>query len=488
MNFRWTASFSVALLLPALASANALDHLRTTDDIGLNKVPHSGTSHVLVIPSRVGQAFPAGELATLRSYFAPEGGPGTFRHYWQTASNGAYDPIPTVVDPVDYLDRCPIPGKTLNTCSFALDDIALLTSRGLATTFQDVLSRVRDEQGIDLGTFDVNSATGASPDGYFDGVIVSSDMYSGIGFPLAAVDNTATVRALTDPDGGVDDAGVGGQGAVLQAGIVAMIPPDTHEFGHILGFIDLYGGPTTNDLMMDISSTLSAFSLQQIGWADVQTVTAEGEINLAPTLSGGSVLKFGSAPRYVMVENRGGTNHELYDTSHPGIYVYTVDEDTLPQTPLGFVDIFAGVLYLPNQAPPYLNVNLPVGCSVGTSLAPGTCALAAENEERVLVHASGAATGFGIRRGATQADGTITLTVFAAGPPDAGVTPPPDAGVTPMPDAGAVQVTDAGTSATSADGGNAAAASGCPGCSNSAPGVDWLAFMVLLALLRPRRV
>ena len=55
------------LLEVGAASAEPLDHFATTDDIGVNKVPHLGESHVLVIPHRTGEtAFPAARLAELQ--------------------------------------------------------------------------------------------------------------------------------------------------------------------------------------------------------------------------------------------------------------------------------------------------------------------------------------------------------------------------------------------------------------------------------------
>src|SRR5690349_10155369 len=116
MPLRMSLAFLAVFCASTTLRANALDHLRTTDDIGINKVPHLGTSHILVIPMRVGEMFPAGDLVMLQTYFASEGGPGTFRDYWRVNSNGRYDPIPTVVDPVIYLNSCPIPGKTVNNC------------------------------------------------------------------------------------------------------------------------------------------------------------------------------------------------------------------------------------------------------------------------------------------------------------------------------------------------------------------------------------
>ncbi|MEW5854195.1 MAG: hypothetical protein AB2A00_35805 [Myxococcota bacterium] len=408
--------------------ANALDHLRTKDDIGLNKVPSSGISRVLVIPVRVGSGLTTSERNQLESIFDPAGGVGTFREYWQVNSGGRYDPMPVLVDPVVYTDRCPIPGKTLSNCTFSLNDLGLISSKGLKTTLEDILGRVRDEQDVDLTQFDINGVNG-TPDGYFDGLIIDTDMYSGIGFPLAALDNTAVVSVTP----GQPDAGA--TGATLTAGIVAMIPPELHEYGHVLGFIDLYGGPTVNDLMKDIDSTLGAFSRLQIGWGEATDVTGDLEIDLPPVLEGGTILRFGSAPRYVLVENRGGTQHGIYDESHPGIYVYSVDESELPTDPLGFIDIFNRTLYLPNQDPPYLFVNMPVDCNLGSRTRPGTCALAAENEGRVLTHASGESVGFAIRRGATQPEGTIHLSIRQGTelPPEIPSSTQPDAGTTTTP-------------------------------------------------------
>lgn len=465
--------------MPA-AHANALDHLRTTDDIGENKVPHVGTSHILVVPSRVGTTYPAAQLAELQAYFAPEGGPGTFRDFWRTTSNGRYDPIPTVADPVIYTDRCPIPGKTLQTCTFSLNDASLLFNRGLATAFEDVLSRVRDEQAVDLAEFDVNGATAGTPDGWLDGVIVDSDMYQGIGFPLAAFNNTATLSATA------------GGGPMLSCGMVAMVPPNNHEFGHLLGFIDLYGGPTVNDLMEDTSSTLGAFSRQQVGWGETVPVTAAGVFDLRPTLSGGQVLRFGTPPRYVMVENRGGAAHATYESTHAGIWVYSVDESQLPTTALGFVDILSGALNLPNQAPPYLFVALPVDCNPGTQQARGDCALTQEAEFRTLTHASGTDMGFTIRRGATGPDGTVTVYVAQGStappwPPEGSTS---SGGGASSGGNGSSGGTNGGgassTGAASSSGGDASGGSneddsgaGCTGCSQAGPsaalwvGVGW---------------
>src|SRR5690606_7427703 len=155
------------------------------------------------------------------------------------------------------------------------------------SALEDIIRRVRDEQDVDLAEFDINGPNG-TPDGYFDGVIIDTDMYSGIGFPLNALGNMVTVPTAQ----GSTDAGPAGE--TLGCGIAALIPPENHEFGHVLGFIDLYGGPDVNDLMMDTDSMLGPFGRMQIGWATATEATGDMEIDLAPALAGGQILKFGT--------------------------------------------------------------------------------------------------------------------------------------------------------------------------------------------------
>ncbi len=84
-----------------------------------------------------------------------------------------------------------------------------------ASAFEDMLSRVRDEQQIDLAQFDVNTGTGPGQDGYFDGLIFDSDIISGVGAPLEVL-NLAPEVATTP----------GGGGTMIRAGERLRIPSD----------------------------------------------------------------------------------------------------------------------------------------------------------------------------------------------------------------------------------------------------------------------
>lgn len=393
----------VALALLGAATtplyAEPLDHFKTRDDIGINKVPHLGESHVLVIPTRVGEStFPAARLAQLQKIFDPAGGPGTFRHYWQTVSNGRYDPIPTLAAPLLYPDRCPLPNTTVANCKITFTNISAVADGGVKIALADMLSRVRDEQQIDLAQFDVNAGSGPGEDGYFDGLLFDSDIISGVGAPLEVLNLAPDVA--TQPGGG---------GRMIRAGVAAMAPPELHEFGHNLGFVDLYNGPPVNCLMADTTATLGAFSRQQIGWGDVETVTATKQITLAPVLDGGKILRIGAGPQYLLVENRGGAHHAALESWPAGINVYAVDETKLPAGTFGFLDVTTQSLYFPNEQAPYLFVNWPINCKEKTIDADDSCVLTAEGTTRVLTNQDGTTTGFTLTIGKTAADGSIEL-------------------------------------------------------------------------------
>jgi MYXO-CTERM domain-containing protein len=467
----------VALLLCGLtvdAAAIPFDDLLTTDDIGRNKIPHLGTSHILVIPSRVGVTeFPATRWAELQKRFASEATDGTFRRYWQIVSNGKYDPIPTLAKPVLFPDSCPIPGREVTDCQLAAtpEGVLALLDGSAANGLKKVLERVRDEQGIALGQFDVNGATEGKADGYFDGVIIDSDIYNGIALPLAGLKTEISVPASSPTDTNL-----------LKLGILAMVPPDYHEFTHCFGLIDLYGGPPVNDTLGDNeNASISAFTRQQLGWSEVIKVTGKGSHVLTPTLDGGSVLRIGAwenGARYLMIENRGGKQHNVIsDDGVAGIYIYSVDEGFLPITETGFLDLSnPKILYLPNKHAPYLNVNMPLYCSLRAN-GPKACSASSKGTVRKLTHASGQDDGLALQIDSVAADGKISISIIDAPPePDAAVAPdlgPKDLRVERRHDGPAT-----------------GSSSGC-GCQTAAaPGVGWILCPLLalgLAIVLARR-
>ena len=418
MRSMTSAALCVAALSFAAADADAraLDHLLDKSTIGPHKIPNTGTSNILVIPVHVGpEGFDAAEYAELQARFAED---GAFRTFWQEVSGGRYDPIPTLVAPLEYPDSCPIPGRTVDNCEVTFQDSDLLGG-ALQDALIAVLTRVRDEQNIDFSQFDTNTADGPGSDGYFDGVIAVTNIASGVAMPLEAIFADVTVKSA--PGGGGDD---------IRLSLLAMAPPHNHEFAHLFGFIDLYGGPPMSGLMVDEGSSLSAFSRQQIGWGEVMEITESVELDLPPVLAdpeegGNQILRVnidGAPGHYLLIENRGGPRHDVHDYVAKGLYVYSINENTLLEGGLHFIDIMTRELHLPNAEAPYMNVNVPLYCDLNTVGASNSCALGIEGDERPLNDAVGTFVGWTLKVIKTHEDGTITLQIYDEnGPP---VKPP----------------------------------------------------------------
>jgi hypothetical protein len=422
---------TAAAMCASPAWSYALDHLQTMDDIGPNKVPNRGQSRILVVLQRSFGEGDAERQQELLDFYDPEGGPGTFRTFWNLQSQGAYDPIPTVVDPLIY-DACPVPGIDPEACQLSLDDMTPLLNGALHASLSKMLEDIRQRDGIDLREFDINGPgceIGMTcPDGWLDGLVMDTDTFGGLAFPLAALAGPVTVDAR------VSGLGEPADEELVSVGIVALTPPSRHEFAHNLGFIDSYNGPTLNGLMAWTQLGLSAYSRLQIGWATDVIVEGPQDVTLPPVLAGGDVLRIGERPRFLLIENRGGPEHEVWNRSPPGINVFAVDEAQLPDSELGFLDILAGDLYYPNQQPPYFNVNLPLGCSLNGDDGNG-CILDTPGQSIALTHPITGPTGWWLVVDRIAPDGTTDLIITDEEPTP--VAPLPDAGG-PAADAGDV--------------------------------------------------
>lgn len=370
------------LLWLTAALAAPFDHFVEEGDIGPHKVPSLGTTRVLVVYTWIGPGDPEAD-PDLEAFYDPDGGPGTFRGYWQAASGGRYDPIPLLVGPLVYED-CPIPGRAEGDCWLSENDISMLLDGSVAGMLEGMLGRVRDEHGVDLSDLDVSGPEGV-PDGWLDGLIVRTEIGSGVALPLEVLGGSAEVGATS-----ADDA------ERVRVGVAAFGPPDLHEFGHLLGFIDLYGGGWVDDLMADgyFAQGLGAFSRQQIGWADVRDADGAGTYTLAP----GELLRVGDGDRYLLVGDRRPTAG--LEAEPDGVVVQSVSEDLLPEGMLGFLDLETMGLYLPNAEPPYLCTDLEV-LEAGDTTA--------------LEHASGTSMELVLEVLSRDEDGTATVTLHEEG-------------------------------------------------------------------------
>lgn len=317
----------LVLLAPALARADFADHFARRTDVPYDKVPSRGHSHVLVLPIEVA-GHPPIDVARLRAFFG--NGPESFGNYYAVTSHGLYSVEATVVDPVHY-DTCPLPETEFPGCAVSRGDPGALTPA--LNVLRDALSQVH-ARGVKFTDFDVNGPTGA-PDGTIDGfLLITNTPFGGIALPVFEFNNGDNLAGGTGGPFILDGVKIpyvalGGEQQVL-----------LHEFGHLLGFTDLYDeddyrGGLDLSLMGNWTydanpPLLDAESRYRIGWAPTVDVDRSAVVRVDPAEDGSPIYKVGSDPEYFLIENRGPgpwTDRDLMDR---GIAIYHVDRSKGP--------------------------------------------------------------------------------------------------------------------------------------------------------------
>ncbi|MEM6731243.1 MAG: hypothetical protein AAF658_06785, partial [Myxococcota bacterium] len=208
---------------------------------------------------------------------------------------------------------------------------------------------------IDFRDFDTNGPTAGTPDGVVDGVIFLSNIdFGGIALPHVRVcELLPSFCPDTSWDSVYDNTLVpwvaiaaASNGDLERANYVAI-----HEYGHLLGFADLYDESfQTTDLPYsfmggwnydDRPDMPAGPSRIDIGWANVQTATTSGTYSLRPSATSGDVLVLGSGNEFFVAEVREANG--VYDGSiaESGVAIYHVNE---ARRPSGSVDGFLTLL------------------------------------------------------------------------------------------------------------------------------------------------
>lgn len=300
------------------------DEFLEAGSIGQDKVPHLGFSRVLVIPLIIDDVkSPDGLLDRWNSYFENKLDAFTFRNYWNVNSLGRYDVEVTFAKPVHYA-TCPLP-KEFKNCAVPRGDANALEP-GIKF-LKDVIDRVKKESGINFADFDVNGPKEIA-DGWVDGLMVMSNAdFPGVALPVSLFKKFS-----------VDGVKIG---AVAIASLDDKEIIATHEFGHLLGFGDLYHEHKHNrglylSLMGEYNDgmpLIDAYSRYKIGWADVIDIkpgTPPEKILLPPAITSGKVARIGNDKEFFLVENRGPG--DLFDKKieKQGLAIYHVDETVFP--------------------------------------------------------------------------------------------------------------------------------------------------------------
>lgn len=315
------AAMFFTLIFATASFAGFDDQFTESNDIGENKIPHVGLSHVLIIPVIV-KGGPKIDMDRWNAFFENKLDAFTFRNFWSVNSLGRYDVQVTFIEPITY-DSCPLP-KEFKDCAIKRGDTNALKPGIKILT--EILSRARDDRGVRFRDFDVNGPDEA-PDGWDDGILVLSNMdFGGIAFPLSLFKRTS-----------IDGVKIGGVAvACLKDDEVVAL----HEFGHLLGFGDLYHENERNrglhlSLMGEYTKSpplLDAYSRMKIGWADVvQPGPGDHSVRLAAAETTGRVIRVGGPKEFFLIENRRPGKFFDRNLSRPGLAIYHIDENKLPR-------------------------------------------------------------------------------------------------------------------------------------------------------------
>jgi len=443
------AAASVCRAEDAPAIEDYADQFYTTD-VGANRVPRLGTTHVLVVPVSFGDASAYRREFMDFLYPAPVDR-FTFSEYWRLQSAGRFHPIPDLMDVMEF-GGCPVDG--LDGCVFEVENVGAALE-----LFRLIFDRILASPDHPLAAYDESGPDG-EPDGWTDGIIVIIPTWRG------------GVAPPVYPFMEVEQDGV-------QVGAIAIGRPDEtlllHEFGHNLGAADQYLWGFRHSLMSTCDDcSLDAHSRVGLEWADVVEVGAGQEVTLRlpPTLVEPAVVRIGAPPEYFLLEHRapfelGGWTG---DRELGGLVLVHVDE-ALRKPFLAQTDT--------PEWHPLLKVEEPSNRSTATVFEPGDVFLPAKDGDHgpttadAYFHDSswydGTYSGVRVRCVRELPDGVDgALAVTIRGPtPYASETAGDEADCPPLP---APDAPDAGSSDEPASGGGGTGDSGC-GTAGGVPGV-----------------
>jgi M6 family metalloprotease-like protein len=359
------AALLAAMLVSPSVRADFIDLYADPYDVPVNKAPRLGKSSLLVIPVQIDfGAYAAVDMDRLHQFFEgvnTQQGDLTFGKFYGVASSGKFTPEVTVAPLIEYLG-CPSMIHD-SACTIDRGDVSSL-SAGMDFV-RDVFRRAHDEKGVVFTQFDQNGVGGA-PDGVADGVMIVVNVPGiGIAFPIEYLNNGSNLAGGTGGalvlDGvRIPYCAIGGASVV--GGVQHLEYVILHEFGHLLGFADLYyEHPTSGDLypnwqglhfslMGDYDYTADvalpdAESRRALGWQQHVVVSGSQRITLQPAAAGGLAVKLGmmdgGRKEYFLAEVRGaaqGIDTGIKDAGgNPisGLALYHVDWSLGPKAATG---------------------------------------------------------------------------------------------------------------------------------------------------------
>lgn len=324
---------------PSAAHADFIDHFANPQDVGAAKVPNQGEARILVLTLEV-EGYPPLDMEAIRRYFDPQpaGEEPRFTDFYERMSRGAYRPVAEVLDPLHY-EACPLPEDYFGyeACSIPRGGGPTTAQKlesldvGLVL-LEELLRRADQELGVDFTRYDTNGPQG-QPDGWIDGVLLLHNInFGGIALPLYALRSQGVLM--------LDGVGINMVG-ISESPAVAL-----HEFGHLLGWADLYdeSGATHGLQYSHMGSwhyvepppALDAFSRMVAGWTEPSMVLTQGDkvldLRLPPAADTGAVVQLGDGEEFFLLENRGPSPGDYIDAglATRGLAIYHVNLDRYP--------------------------------------------------------------------------------------------------------------------------------------------------------------
>jgi uncharacterized protein (TIGR03382 family) len=364
MSNHWGLALVAVAIAVAPARADYIDHFASRTDVGRLKVPSQGTTRILVLPVFVDdQPYSTGTedafVAELNDFFAVDDrsifdGGFRFTAYWEQASLGRFRPEAEVAAPIHFpncprlgrFEGCRIPrgggvasgdlggaAATLRDSLRFLDEILLCATAGPSPE-----RRCTSGGGVDLSVFDTSGLQPGVADGFVDGVlVVSNAAFPDIALPVKDLSSQpiltllGALPAFTYGEVTVPSIGIAGFQASPQRETFVAV----HEFGHLLGFCDLYNeAQTTTDLPYTVMGgwyydspavLLDPFSRLAIGWGNVVDVNGGGTLRIENATRSGQVLKVGAGDEFFLIEHRAaGSEIEADINVDSGVFVERV--------------------------------------------------------------------------------------------------------------------------------------------------------------------
>lgn len=326
-----------------VATGHPFDHRIQPSEIGEWSTPHRGDSTLMLLRVQFSDLnYSAAPTNSFYEQTLNSDDNISFRSYWKFASNGEFRPK-FVVRTV----------QAKRPLAAYLAEVPESDMEGKNSIERKIMKEIHESTTIDWEVADTNGKDGV-PDGYVDGFFFMYDVTNkmardaGLGFSMR---EHAWNTSYLGPNEVTSSSGKKLKtGPYCMVAAVTGMATYTHEFGHMLGMMDLYDSDGSSmalghtSLMANSRNSLpniegesiisydnlpqflDPYSRIALGWAKVIEVEGRQDVTIHPNSQSNVVYKLGKGNEYFLVEAR---QKASFDRSLPdeGLAVYKINED-----------------------------------------------------------------------------------------------------------------------------------------------------------------